>query len=480
MIENWQKTREVDGWEWWRNSDFADNSRKGDQWSTVIDFLEDIPDFTSIVEEVVERESKRLLQSSEEDAAMMVSLSEIASREDLRLNLWEQVARLSESVAKDGGMTHAPHKFKDIKKHDLIGFSHFHFEYGQLKGFLLVDPDPGSGLLPEESISIEKLGVQDGFREQGVATRFLNRLAEKAKAEKVALIEVSVLRNNQKVIEWYKKFGFNEDHHLLEIFSKHDLLSIHLKVIPEDLLEMTNKYLDEQGTRDEAMTGNLPDKMRMDFKELARAMVQEGALSSQIKYVNDYFNGIETAASDYNRGGWDEEYYHELKSNIFKLFKNVSYGSKGSRLLVQFLEYKDITIPSKGLGFGIDLIINNIDSYVKENPRRMFEINPALYEFAALLKQAFDSGSKGEKFGFQSDDADLPEKKPGGIDFNPANLNMRIQRDDAGMPLPWDFQTINNLQIEGLTPVIINVVPITNLPLLLGQKSESSDELAYL
>ena len=231
--------------------------------------------------------------------------------------------------------------------------------------------------------------------------------------------------------------------------------------------------------RDSAMTGDLPDKMRMDFEELASEMVREGALGGQIQFVKKYFDEIATAASDYERGGWDDDHY-SLNANIFKLFKNVPYGAKGSRLLVQFLEYKDITIPSKGLGFGIDLIINNIDSYVKENPRRMFEINPALYEFAALLKQAFDSESKGGKFGFQSDDVASEEKKPGGIDFNPANLNIRVRRDDQGLPLPWDSQPINNLQIEGLTPVIINIVPVTNLPLLLGQKSESSDELAYL
>ncbi len=56
----------------------------------------------------------------------------------------------------------------------------------------------------------------------------------------------------------------------------------------------------------------------------------------------------------------------------------------------------------------------------------------------------------------------------GGIDLNPANLNLRIKRDGDGQPLPFDAQPIDSINIEGLVPVIINVTPIINLPLLLG------------
>jgi hypothetical protein len=56
----------------------------------------------------------------------------------------------------------------------------------------------------------------------------------------------------------------------------------------------------------------------------------------------------------------------------------------------------------------------------------------------------------------------------GGIDLNSASMNMNIQRDGNGVPLPLNLQNLENMNIQGFHPVILNVVPITNLPLLLG------------
>ena len=58
--------------------------------------------------------------------------------------------------------------------------------------------------------------------------------------------------------------------------------------------------------------------------------------------------------------------------------------------------------------------------------------------------------------------------KPGGIDLNPALLDLQIKRDGEGVPLPLPQQPIETMRIDGFLPVIINIVPITNLPLLLG------------
>ncbi len=57
---------------------------------------------------------------------------------------------------------------------------------------------------------------------------------------------------------------------------------------------------------------------------------------------------------------------------------------------------------------------------------------------------------------------------PGGIDLNPALLNLQIKRDGNGVPLPLPMQPIERMNIEGFIPVIINITPVTNLPLLLG------------
>ncbi|GEM_PF-4939721 len=64
----------------------------------------------------------------------------------------------------------------------------------------------------------------------------------------------------------------------------------------------------------------------------------------------------------------------------------------------------------------------------------------------------------------------------GGIDLNPALLDLQIKRDGNGVPLPLPMQPIQDMHIEGFLPVIINIVPITNLPLLLGLDLPAQEE----
>ncbi len=55
----------------------------------------------------------------------------------------------------------------------------------------------------------------------------------------------------------------------------------------------------------------------------------------------------------------------------------------------------------------------------------------------------------------------------GGINFDPGLLDLQIKRDGNGNPLPvWD-QPVENMNIHGFYPVILNVTPVS-LPLLLG------------
>ncbi len=54
----------------------------------------------------------------------------------------------------------------------------------------------------------------------------------------------------------------------------------------------------------------------------------------------------------------------------------------------------------------------------------------------------------------------------GGIDFNAAHLNLQIKRDGKGVPLPMSQQNLENIRLDGLVPVIINITPITSMPVL--------------
>ncbi len=59
----------------------------------------------------------------------------------------------------------------------------------------------------------------------------------------------------------------------------------------------------------------------------------------------------------------------------------------------------------------------------------------------------------------------------GGIDFDPTNMNLQIKRDGRGVPLPLPQQNLEQINIQGLFPVIINIMPINaeTLPIFLGQ-----------
>ena len=75
--------------------------------------------------------------------------------------------------------------------------------------------------------------------------------------------------------------------------------------------------------------------------------------------------------------------------------------------------------------------------------------------------------------------AELLFEAPGGIDFNPKNFNLETQGEGIEFNPTFDPAQLEKIKIEGLSPVIINIVPITNLPLLMGiapTKSEDCQE----
>jgi hypothetical protein len=69
----------------------------------------------------------------------------------------------------------------------------------------------------------------------------------------------------------------------------------------------------------------------------------------------------------------------------------------------------------------------------------------------------------------------IKETPVGGIDFNPATLELEIRRDGNGVPLPALEQPQELFNIPGLSPVVISITPM-NLPLVLGLKE---DETTY-
>ena len=52
----------------------------------------------------------------------------------------------------------------------------------------------------------------------------------------------------------------------------------------------------------------------------------------------------------------------------------------------------------------------------------------------------------------------------GGIDLNPDKLKLQIQGEGIELNFPLDTQEMQNIKIDGLSPMIINITPVTNLP----------------
>ncbi len=67
----------------------------------------------------------------------------------------------------------------------------------------------------------------------------------------------------------------------------------------------------------------------------------------------------------------------------------------------------------------------------------------------------------------------------GGIDLNPANLNIETKGTSIEFDLPFDVHELEGLPITGFTPIIFNITPVINLPLFLGleDKQESSNNV---
>jgi|GEM_PF-6684645 len=86
-------------------------------------------------------------------------------------------------------------------------------------------------------------------------------------------------------------------------------------------------------------------------------------------------------------------------------------------------------------------------------------------------KKATEIADLSKKQGFE-----VEQDAVGGIDLNPNMMDLKIKRDGRGVPLPMSDQSIEALQqIEGFLPVIINVTPIQNLPMLLGLDDTDDD-----
>jgi 6-phosphogluconolactonase/glucosamine-6-phosphate isomerase/deaminase/CheY-like chemotaxis protein len=72
------------------------------------------------------------------------------------------------------------------------------------------------------------------------------------------------------------------------------------------------------------------------------------------------------------------------------------------------------------------------------------------------------------------------QPKYGGIDLNTANLKLQIKRDGNGIALPLQMQDVSNIKVDGFVPTIIEIKPVTNLPVLMGLNDNPAQPTAAL
>lgn len=103
-----------------------------------------------------------------------------------------------------------------------------------------------------------------------------------------------------------------------------------------------------------------------------------------------------------------------------------------------------------------------------------------LYEFEVLTRYLEkDAGSWLAQAAGIPADAALLNEAPGGIDFRADTLPLEVERESS-RALEFDLQDPQAIQIDGLVPVIINITPVTNIPLWLGLKDPAVRPLADL
>ncbi len=60
---------------------------------------------------------------------------------------------------------------------------------------------------------------------------------------------------------------------------------------------------------------------------------------------------------------------------------------------------------------------------------------------------------------------------PGGIDLDAAMLDLQIQRDEKGIPLPLSQQPIGDMKVDGFVPIITRVFNVDDLPKYIGMSN---------
>ncbi|HBG60609.1 MAG: hypothetical protein A2Y03_00865 [Omnitrophica WOR_2 bacterium GWF2_38_59] len=118
---------------------------------------------------------------------------------------------------------------------------------------------------------------------------------------------------------------------------------------------------------------------------------------------------------------------------------------------------------------------NNIENF-KGNQRK----ERAIANMRARAENATGENSRNSSDSIAARGTESPTANPGGIDLDADNMNLKVEGNMFNFQLPDDFEGID-INAEGFLPVIINISPIIDMPLLLGvaEDEEYQPQLSY-
>ncbi len=207
----------------------------------------------------------------------------------------------------------------------------------------------------------------------------------------------------------------------------------------------------------------LPDRL----KEILRIIKLEGNLQSmKSKMEKLNLKVIDALVEQLNQKGLMDTLDIHLPNNP-SYYLRISPLKKGDKNVItlkgyapDFGEFAVNQITVQQMLEIIPIIKKELTSYKDFNDKqqKLFKYFTSWNVFQTLLDNA----------ALEKDTEAKNDSAVGGIDLNPDLLDLQIKRDDNGIPLPLNQQPLEHMNIDGFVPVIINIVPVPNLPLFLG------------
>ncbi len=249
--------------------------------------------------------------------------------------------------------------------------------------------------------------------------------------------------------------------------------------------------------------GRLVDELNMTFKEYfgIERVIEAGSLEAEIAKTLAYEIQWKMAG-DVERGDTDpkldvptteehrqaregsrvydkpQDMFNRTVEGVVQVFYRQDYKRDSGRLgavVENKFEYDKAKVPAALKDLADRFSGQYLNYLLIQLQREVVEDRVSLEVDKSFLNEKWTYAPEAPKATNASVLANQAGSPVGGIDLNPDFLDLQIERDTNGVPLPVYDQPLNTMQIEGFIPVIINIYPVTNLPLLIGAAQDGSD-----